>query len=271
MLPVAINTETHLELVIRKPIHRLYRAVAFGTIETREKNVRLVPELNVIPHDEQPLPWDGLARFIVTVLFLNPRVVPDDVVVTVEALPHRRDPGPRGDQGDDGFGGHSDTPSILSIEPLGLTARASWNPRSDAARPTYVADLEGRIRRADFERVRPIECREGHTDFVHPPIDRYASGHQPLPVLDFEHEQSRGGREGLEDVHDAGVVPSLMPQFDQHSRCTGMVREDLDRVQQVLFGFRLLIKGKCRSSEREVVAHVAGIKGDRATVRGERA
>jgi hypothetical protein len=96
VLPVAIDAEAHLELVMGKPIHRLYGAVTFGTIEALEKNVRLVPELNVIPHDEQPLPRDGLTRFIVTVLFLNPRVVTDDVVVAVEALCHCRDPGPGG-------------------------------------------------------------------------------------------------------------------------------------------------------------------------------
>jgi hypothetical protein len=91
---MTIDAEAHLELVIRKPVHGLYGPVALRTRKALEKDVRLMTELDVVAHDEQPLPRNGLVRIIVSVLFLNPGMVPDDVVVAVEALPHLRDPGP---------------------------------------------------------------------------------------------------------------------------------------------------------------------------------
>ena len=85
---MAINTESHFKAVALEPMHGLYRAVALLTGNLLPY-VALMIEQYMLRKVVHPLPWSGRLGVEIPVLFLDPGMVGNDVLVTVKALFHR--------------------------------------------------------------------------------------------------------------------------------------------------------------------------------------
>jgi hypothetical protein len=88
LFPVAINTESHLEAMTLEPVHGLHRAVALLTSNFLPY-VALMIEQYMLGKVVHPLPWSRRLGVEIPVLFLDPGMVGNDVLVTVQALFHR--------------------------------------------------------------------------------------------------------------------------------------------------------------------------------------
>ena len=89
LFPVAINTESHLEAVAFEPVHFLHRTVAF-LAGNFFPYVALMIEQYVLRNVVYFLPRGGRLVVEIPVLFLNPGMIGNDVLVTVQTLFHRR-------------------------------------------------------------------------------------------------------------------------------------------------------------------------------------
>ena len=88
LFPMAINAESHFKAVILKPMHGLHWAVALLTGNLL-LYVALMIEQYMLREVVYPLPGSRRLVVEVPVLFLNPGMVGNDVLVTVETLFHR--------------------------------------------------------------------------------------------------------------------------------------------------------------------------------------
>ena len=88
LFPVAINTESHLEAMTLEPVHGLHRAVALLTSNFLPY-VALMIEQYMLGKVVHPLPWSRRLGVEIPVLFLDPGMVGNDVLVAVQALFHR--------------------------------------------------------------------------------------------------------------------------------------------------------------------------------------
>ena len=86
---MAINTESHFKAVIVEPLHGLHRAVALLTCNFLPY-VALMIEQYMLRKVVNPLPGSGSLGVEILVLFLDPGMVGNNVLVTVETLFHRR-------------------------------------------------------------------------------------------------------------------------------------------------------------------------------------
>ena len=89
LFPMAVNAESHFKTVILEPMHGLHRAVAFlaGNLLPY---VALMIEQYMLRKVVHPLPGSGRLGVEIPVLFLDPGMVGNDVLVTVKTLFHRR-------------------------------------------------------------------------------------------------------------------------------------------------------------------------------------
>jgi hypothetical protein len=85
---VTINTESHFEAVTLEPVHGLHCAVALLTGNLLPY-VALMIEQYMLRKVVHPLPWSRRLGVEIPVLFLDPGMVGNDVLVTVKALFHR--------------------------------------------------------------------------------------------------------------------------------------------------------------------------------------
>ena len=88
LFPMAINTESHLKAVILEPMHGLHRAVAILTGNLLPY-VALMIEQYMLWEVVDPSPWSGCLGVEIPVLLLDPGMVGNDVLVTVQAFFHR--------------------------------------------------------------------------------------------------------------------------------------------------------------------------------------
>jgi hypothetical protein len=88
LFPMAINTESHFKTVTLEPMHSLHRAVALLTGNLLPY-VALMIKQYMLREVVHPLP--GSRRFVVEipVFLLDPGMVGNDVLVTVETFFHR--------------------------------------------------------------------------------------------------------------------------------------------------------------------------------------
>ena len=86
---MAVHTESHLEAVAFEPVHFLHRTVAF-LAGNFFPYVPLMIEQYVLRNVVYFLPWGGRLVIEIPVLFLNPGMIGNDVLVTVQTLFHRR-------------------------------------------------------------------------------------------------------------------------------------------------------------------------------------
>jgi hypothetical protein len=92
LFSMAINAKSHLKAVFFEPVHGLHRTVAFLTGDLL-LYVPLMVEQYVLRDVEHFLPWSRRFVVEVPVLLLDPRMLGDYVLVTMQTLFHRRDPG----------------------------------------------------------------------------------------------------------------------------------------------------------------------------------
>ena len=85
---MAVNAESHLEAVTLEPVHGLHRTVAFLAGEVFPY-VSLVIKQHVLGKIVHFLPRSGDLVVEVPVLLLDPGMIGNDVLVTVETLFHR--------------------------------------------------------------------------------------------------------------------------------------------------------------------------------------
>jgi hypothetical protein len=88
LLSVTINTESHFKTVTLEPVHGLHRAVALLTGNLLPY-VALMIEQYVLRKVVHPLPWSGRLGVEIPVLFLDPGMIGNDVLVAVKTLFHR--------------------------------------------------------------------------------------------------------------------------------------------------------------------------------------
>jgi hypothetical protein len=88
LFPMAIDTESHFKAVTLEPVHGLHRAVALLTGNLLPY-VALMIEQYMLREIEYPLPWSRRLGVEIPVLFLDPGMVGNDVLVTVKTLFHR--------------------------------------------------------------------------------------------------------------------------------------------------------------------------------------
>jgi len=88
LFPVAINTESHLEAMTLEPVHGLHRAVALLTGNFLPY-VALMIEQYMLRKVVHPLPGSRRLGVEIPVLFLDPGMVGNNVLVTVKTLFHR--------------------------------------------------------------------------------------------------------------------------------------------------------------------------------------
>jgi hypothetical protein len=88
---VAVHTKSHLEAVFLEPMHGFHGTVAFlaGNLLPY---VPLMIGQYVLVEVVHPSPWSRRIVVEVPVLLLNPGMVGDDVLVTVQTFFHRREP-----------------------------------------------------------------------------------------------------------------------------------------------------------------------------------
>ena len=88
LFPMAINTESHFKAVTLEPMHGLHRTVAFLTGNLLPYMALMIKQymLRKVIH---PLPGSRRLGVEIPVLFLDPGMVGNDVLVTVKALFHR--------------------------------------------------------------------------------------------------------------------------------------------------------------------------------------
>ena len=89
LFSVAINTESHFKAVTLEPVHGLHRAVALLTGNLLPY-VALMIEQYMLRKVVHPLPWSRCLSVEIPVLFLDPGMVGNDVLVTVKTFFHRR-------------------------------------------------------------------------------------------------------------------------------------------------------------------------------------
>ena len=88
LFPMAINTESHLKAVTLEPLHGLHRAVALLTGNLLPY-VALMIEQYMLRQVVDFLPRSRRLGVEIPVLFLDPRMFGNDVLVAVETLFHR--------------------------------------------------------------------------------------------------------------------------------------------------------------------------------------
>jgi hypothetical protein len=88
LFPMAINTESHLKAVALEPMHGLHRAVALLTGNLLPY-VALMIEQYMLREVIHPLPGSRRLVVEIPVLLLDPGMVGNDVLVTVETFFHR--------------------------------------------------------------------------------------------------------------------------------------------------------------------------------------
>jgi len=86
---MAVHTEPHLEAMTLEPVHGLHRTVAF-LAGNFFPYVALMIEQYVLRNVVYFLPRGGRLVVEIPVLFLNPGMIGDNVLVTVQTLFHRR-------------------------------------------------------------------------------------------------------------------------------------------------------------------------------------
>ena len=91
VLFMTIDTKPHLESFCRNPIHILDLSVAFFAFEV-SFDVPLVVEQNMFRKIESLLPWCRGLGVKIFVFLLNPRMIGNDIIVTIEAFFNRRQP-----------------------------------------------------------------------------------------------------------------------------------------------------------------------------------
>jgi hypothetical protein len=89
LFSMAINTESHLKAVMLESVHGLHRAVALLTGNFLPY-VALMIEQYMLRKVVYPLPGSGRLGVEIPVFFLDPGMVGNDELVTVETLFHRR-------------------------------------------------------------------------------------------------------------------------------------------------------------------------------------
>jgi hypothetical protein len=85
---MAINTKSHFKAVILKPVHGFNGAVALLAGDLLPY-VALMIEHYMLRKVVHSLPWGRRLGVEIPVLFLDPRMVGNDVLVAVQALFHR--------------------------------------------------------------------------------------------------------------------------------------------------------------------------------------
>ena len=89
---MTVDAKFHLEVHRHETVHFLDLAVAVGTVEPGP-DVGAVVEFHVVGHIIDAHPGNGGFGFQMPPLLYELGMVGDDVLVAVEALAHRRDPG----------------------------------------------------------------------------------------------------------------------------------------------------------------------------------
>ena len=88
LFPMAVNAESHLEAVILEPMHGLHRSMAFLTSNLLP-DVALMIEQDMLRKVVHSLPRSGRLGVEIPVLFLDPGMVGNDVLVAVKTFFHR--------------------------------------------------------------------------------------------------------------------------------------------------------------------------------------
>ena len=88
LFPMAINTESHFKALILEPVHGFHCTVALLTGEVFPY-VSLMIKQYMLRKVIHFLPWSGDLVVEIPVFLLDPGMVGNDVLVTVETLFHR--------------------------------------------------------------------------------------------------------------------------------------------------------------------------------------
>jgi hypothetical protein len=88
LFPMAINTESHFKAMTLESVHGLHRAVAL-LADNLLPYVALMIEQDVFREVVHPLPGSRRLVVEIPVLLLDPGMVGNNVLVTVQALFHR--------------------------------------------------------------------------------------------------------------------------------------------------------------------------------------
>ena len=88
---MALDAKSHFKSLAQKPVHGLDTAVARPAFNLFF-NMPLVVEYDMLWNIKYFFPGYGHARIIIIVLFLDPGMTGDDVIVTVKTFFHRRNP-----------------------------------------------------------------------------------------------------------------------------------------------------------------------------------
>ena len=91
LLKMALDAKPHLEFILLEPVHGLDLAVTSLALDIAV-DVSLVVEQNVLRHIVHLHPWRGCPGVEIVMLFLDPGVVGDDILVAMQTLLHRRQP-----------------------------------------------------------------------------------------------------------------------------------------------------------------------------------
>ena len=143
LFPVAINTESHLEAMTLEPVHGLHRAVALLTSNFLPY-VALMIEQYMLRKVVHPLPWSRRLGVEIPMLFLDPGMVGNDVLVTVQALFHRWQA------------------RVIGVAHIGVTVKALYflDPNVQLMAERYGL-FRAYIRRKNIEEIEKEDDRKG--------------------------------------------------------------------------------------------------------------
>ena len=143
LFPVAINKESHLEAMTLEPVHGLHRAVALLTSNFLPY-VALMIEQYMLRKVVHPLPWSRRLGVEIPMLFLDPGMVGNDVLVTVQALFHRWQA------------------RVIRVAHIGVTVKALYflDPNVQLMAERYGL-FRAYIRRKNIEEIEKEDDRKG--------------------------------------------------------------------------------------------------------------
>jgi len=85
---MTFKAKSHFKASLLESVHRLHFTMAFYTLDIAV-DMSLMVKKDVLCHQVDLNPWRGRFRIVVSMFFLNPRMICDDVIVAVKTFFHR--------------------------------------------------------------------------------------------------------------------------------------------------------------------------------------